>query len=135
MTSERCLPLYTALLLLTPSPFSSQTRTWVRDVKPSSTSKISGPSVPYAPSSTAQSTTSATSLRVPPLLPLSTLAQSLKNSWSFKGYSLSFYKSLLYPLASGVSFRLPITQNFAAYFSRPYLPAVSTSLGVYYPPR
>ena len=107
-------------------------------MKVSSASKISGPSVPYAPPSASaavgQAAASVTALRVPPLPPLSSLYRSVRNSWSFKGYSLSLYKSLLYPLASGVSFRLPITQNFVPYFSRPYLPAVSTSLGVYYPP-
>jgi len=61
------------------------------------------------------------------------LIKNVLEDWNFKGYSLSIYKSFLYPLAFGLSLRLPLSQNFLSYFARPYLPSLTSSLGLYYP--
>ncbi|GMI26573.1 hypothetical protein TrRE_jg6619 [Triparma retinervis] len=59
--------------------------------------------------------------------------QDVKDDWNWKGFGWSFYKSFLYPEAGGVSFRMPISQNFLTYFSRPWLPSINSSIGFYYP--
>ena len=63
--------------------------------------------------------------------PSKSLASLILEDFVFRGFGFGFYKSLL-NRAGGFTFRIPITQNFVSYFSRPYLPSVVTSLGIYY---
>lgn len=57
----------------------------------------------------------------------------VKDDWNFKGYGMSFYKSLLFLDSFGVSFRLPILSNFNWWERRPALPSLANSLTLYYP--
>ncbi|GMI00301.1 hypothetical protein TrST_g3124 [Triparma strigata] len=104
-------------------------RKWIRMVKPAE--KVSGPTsklpITKPSAEVAEPTVKDDKKQV------SGLIQSILEDWNFKGYSLSIYKSFLYPLAFGLSLRLPLSQNFLSYFARPYLPSLTSSLGLYYP--
>jgi len=60
-------------------------------------------------------------------------ARALRDEWNFKGFGWSFFKSLLVPAGCGVSFRVPLSTHLDWYDRHPALPAVTSSVGAYYP--
>jgi len=61
------------------------------------------------------------------------VAQAVKDDFTFKGCGWSFVKSLIFPNVFGVTFRLPLSLNFASLEQRNYLPSVSSSFSFFYP--
>ena len=61
-----------------------------------------------------------------------TLLRPVQDNWNFKGYGISVMKSLVFPSAGGVSFRLPLSINFDWYERRPELPSITSSATFYY---
>lgn len=61
------------------------------------------------------------------------ILKALISSFNFQGYGVTIIKSLIHSSSCGISWRLPLTPHFSFFDSRPYLPYVSTSLGLYYP--
>jgi hypothetical protein len=64
---------------------------------------------------------------------LSGWMQSVKDSYNFKGFGLTFYKSLVFRESFGLALRLPLTYNFNLWEQHPSLPTVGASLAVYHP--
>jgi len=64
---------------------------------------------------------------------MSKLLDSLSDDFNFKGVGWNFYKSLLVKNAGGLAFRLPITHHFDCLETRPYLPVITSTLGIFYP--
>ena len=60
------------------------------------------------------------------------LLRPIRDNWNFKGYGISVMKSLIFPSAGGVSFRLPLSINFDWYERRPELPSITSSATYYY---
>ena len=56
----------------------------------------------------------------------------IRDNWNFKGYGISMMKSLIFPSAGGISFRLPLSINFDWYERRPELPSITSSASYYY---
>ena len=56
----------------------------------------------------------------------------IRDNWNFKGYGISMMKSLIFPSAGGISFRLPLSINFDWYERRPELPSITSSATYYY---
>lgn len=122
-------------------------RRWLRMVKKSSTLRLDGPATMLseevvssvvqqdAPANATIAKTAEASAKSTKVLTklISQKIQNVKDDWNWKGFGWSFYKSFLYPEAGGVSFRMPISQNFLTYFSRPWLPSINSSIGFYYP--
>jgi hypothetical protein len=53
--------------------------------------------------------------------------QPFRDSFNFKGYGLSLYKSLIYS-SFGLTLRMPITTHFDIFEMRPYIPSIATSM-------
>ena len=75
-----------------------------------------------------------TSIHVPNIYPkyhlphkVYVLFQPFRDSFNFKGYGLSLYKSLIYP-SFGFTLRMPITTHFDIFEMRPYIPSIATSM-------
>lgn len=56
----------------------------------------------------------------------------IRENWNFKGYGIVVLKSLIFPSAGGISFRLPLSINFDWYERRPELPSITSSAAYYY---
>ena len=65
---------------------------------------------------------------------LSTVIQSIKDDFNFKGFGFSLYKSLLFPESFGVGLFVPMTMNFDFWDRQPGLPSLGTTIAMYYPP-
>lgn len=61
------------------------------------------------------------------------LLQSLASSFSYQGYGVSIFKSLMHLTSCGIAWRMPVTGHFPYFDKRPYLPLISTTIGLYYP--
>ena len=59
--------------------------------------------------------------------------QAISDDFNFKGFGLSFYKSLVFPQSFGVAFRIPLTYNFGRWETMRGLPSLSSSIGLYFP--
>ncbi|GKY91377.1 hypothetical protein MPSEU_000110000 [Mayamaea pseudoterrestris] len=75
--------------------------------------------------------TAATSRRN--VSPIAKLARSIRDSYNFKGFGLTFYKSLVFRQSFGMALRVPITFNFNLWEEHPSLPGVGASIAVYHP--
>ena len=69
---------------------------------------------------------------IPKQAPTSLVAL-VKDSWNFKGFGLSFYKSLLTARSFGMSFRLPILNNIDWWERQPAFPSLSISVAGFFP--
>jgi hypothetical protein len=65
--------------------------------------------------------------------PRPSILQNMRDDWNFKGFGLSFYKSLIWLHSCGFSFRIPLTSNFGIFDRHPEWPKLSMSLSFYYP--
>lgn len=73
---------------------------------------------------------------VKPRQPSKSLTKTLariRDDYNFKGFGLSFYKSLVFPSSFGLALRLPLTMNFDWWDRHPELPSVSSGLVFYFP--
>ena len=61
------------------------------------------------------------------------LVATLRDQWNFKGFGLSFYKSLTFAKSFGMAFRLPIAANIEWWERNPALPSFSTAVAAYFP--
>jgi hypothetical protein len=68
------------------------------------------------------------------LNPIVSIVARVRDDFHFKGFGMSFYKSLLYKYSCGVAFRLPILANWDGWDRRPQLPSLSSQVCLYYPP-
>lgn len=66
---------------------------------------------------------------------LKNLKSDVSDTFNFKGYGWSLSKSLIHANSGGAIWRLPLTAHFDAIEMRPYIPLVTTSIGLHYPPR
>ena len=63
------------------------------------------------------------------------LLKELSDSFNFKGFGASAYKSLVSKWGMGCGCRIPISANFGFFEARPYLPLITAVVGFYYPLR
>lgn len=68
-----------------------------------------------------------------PIQPPTSLIESLKEHWNFKGFGMSFYKSLQFFRSFGMALHLPILYNLDWWERHPGLPSLSTSVSCYFP--
>jgi hypothetical protein len=68
-----------------------------------------------------------------PKQPPTSLGAILREQWNFKGFAMSFYKSLTYAKSFGMAFRLPIFSNIDWWERHPALPSFSTAVAGYFP--
>jgi hypothetical protein len=68
-----------------------------------------------------------------PKQPPTSLAAILREQWNFKGFAMSFYKSLTFANSFGMAFRLPIFSNIDWWERHPALPSFSTAVAGYFP--
>jgi len=61
------------------------------------------------------------------------LPQKLFDSYNFKGFGWSFYKSIIFPSSFGIALRIPLSINWDWYERHPYLPSFTSAIGLYYP--
>jgi len=61
------------------------------------------------------------------------VTKRVRENWNFKGFGLSFYKSLIFTDSFGLAVRLPITYNFDWWERHPSLPSITTSACIYRP--
>ena len=61
--------------------------------------------------------------------------REIGDSFNFKGYGISFHKSLLHRQSAGVTLRLPLTIHFDFFETRPWLPLLTSTCVLYYPLR
>lgn len=59
--------------------------------------------------------------------------RAVTDDYNFKGFGLSFYKSLVFAESFGVAFRIPLTYNFGRWETNRGLPSVSSSIGLFFP--
>ncbi len=57
----------------------------------------------------------------------------MRDGYNFKGFSLKLYKSLLSLQGLGLGVSIPMTMNFDLWDRNPWLPSISSTLGLYYP--
>ena len=57
--------------------------------------------------------------------------QRFMEDYNFKGFGMSFYKSMLFLKSAGVSFRMPILGNWDRWDSNPALPCVNGMISIY----
>ena len=109
---------------------AQRTRTWLRTVVPKQQQSMVRP-----PTARERQRLFPTSNNLPPILTRTTSAvvQSLQDHWNFKGYGLTFYKSLLFWKSFGMAFRIPLLSNFDWWDRHPELPSVTSSIGLYFP--
>ena len=122
---------------LKPASFPRQRR-WLRIVKKEKKTRLDGPATPLGEikadqAASEQGEDEADEQKKQINTVVSKALAGVADDWNWKGYGWSFYKSFLFPLAGGVAFRIPLSQNFLSYFNKPYLPAINSSLGFYYP--
>ena len=63
------------------------------------------------------------------------ILKGMQDSFNFKGFGLSLYKSLLLRQACGIIFRMPLTAHFDFFETRPWLPVLTSTCGFYFPIR
>lgn len=68
-----------------------------------------------------------------PKQPPTSLVATLRDQWNFKGFGVSFYKSLTFAKSFGMAFRLPIASNIEWWERNPALPSFSTAVAAYFP--
>jgi len=61
-----------------------------------------------------------------------TILRPIYDSFNFKGYGLTFFKSLVSLRSFGLSLRLPLTTHFDLFDRRPWLPLCNLSGGMFY---
>lgn len=59
--------------------------------------------------------------------------KTLRDSYNFKGFGMTFYKSLVFRNSFGVALRLPLTYHFTLFEEHPSLPSIGASLAIYHP--
>lgn len=57
--------------------------------------------------------------------------RNIRDDYNFKGFGLSFIKSMFFLRACGIAFRIPITNNFGSIESRPSIPSISSSIEIF----
>ena len=68
-----------------------------------------------------------------PKQPPTSIVATLRDQWNFKGFGMSFYKSLTFAKSFGMAFRLPIASNIEWWERNPALPSFSTAVAAYFP--
>ena len=67
------------------------------------------------------------------VVPITRLARAIRESYNFKGFGLTVYKSLVFRHSFGVALRVPVTFNFNLWEEHPSLPSVGASVAIYHP--
>ena len=61
------------------------------------------------------------------------MIEAIQDDWNFKGFGLTFVKSVLYRNAFGFAFRIPLTMHFKTWERCPALPNIGSSIAVFLP--
>jgi hypothetical protein len=61
--------------------------------------------------------------------------KTIQDSFNFKGYGITLNKSILRRQNCGITFRLPLTNHFDFFETRPWLPLLTSTCALYFPIR
>ena len=61
------------------------------------------------------------------------IVTKVQEDWNFKGFGVTFVKSILYRNAFGIAFRLPVTLHFKTWERYPALPNIGSSIAIFFP--
>jgi hypothetical protein len=59
--------------------------------------------------------------------------EAIQKDWNFKGFGMTFIKSVLYQNAFGLAFRIPLTLHFKTWERYPALPNIGSSIAIFLP--
>jgi uncharacterized membrane protein required for colicin V production len=61
------------------------------------------------------------------------MIEAIQEDWNFKGFGMTFVKSVLYRNAFGFAFRIPMTLHFKTWERYPALPNIGSSIAIFLP--
>jgi hypothetical protein len=112
-------------------PFPARQRVWLRNLVPDDDSGPKKETFKIRRKASSKSLEKQDKRRRSRKLPR--FMQAVADDFNFKGFGMSFYKSLVFAESFGMAFRLPLTFNFGRWETNPGLPSVSSTIGLFFP--